>query len=117
MPAIRRSESLDPGVLRRELRLVGEILEAAAAAGRVVRARRLDPLRARLEHLGRDRLGVAALHLRHARAHGVARQPGAHEDDEAVEARDAVPAEGERVDLELELLVPLHRRGHADEAS
>ena len=76
-------------------------------------ARRLDPLRARLEHLGRDGLGVAALHLRHAGAHPVAGQAGPHEDDEAVQARDAVPAEGERVDLELELLVPLHRRGHA----
>ena len=39
-------------------------------------------------------------------------KPGAHEDDEPVEPRDAVPAEGERVDLELELLVALHRRSH-----
>ena len=41
-------------------------------------------------------------------------RPRADEDDEAVQARDAVPAEGERVDLELELLVPVYgRRGHA----
>ena len=55
MPAIRRSESLDPRLLRRRLRVVGEILEAAAAAGREVLARRLDPLRARLDHLDRAR--------------------------------------------------------------
>ena len=40
-------------------------------------------------------------------------RPRAHEDDEAVEARDAVPAEGERVDRELELLVSLNGGGHA----
>ena len=34
-------------VLRRDLRLVGEILEAAAAARREVGARRVDPRRAR----------------------------------------------------------------------
>ena len=103
---------LDPGLLGGELGLVGEILEAAAAAGRVVDARRLDPLRAGLEHLGRDRLGVPALNLRHAGAHGVAGKAGADEDDEAVEPRDAVPAEGERVDRELELLVTLYGGGH-----
>ena len=55
---------------------------------------------------------MAALHLRHARAHRVAGQPAADEDDEAVQARDAVPAEGERVDRELELLVLGDGRGH-----
>ena len=69
MPADPRQRVAHLRLLRRDLRLVGEILEAAAAAGRVVRARRLDALRRRLEHLGRERLGVAALHLRHARAH------------------------------------------------
>ena len=39
-------------------------------------------------------------------------KPAPDEDDEAVQARDAVPAVGERVDLELDLLVQLHRRGH-----
>ena len=77
-----------------------------------MRARRLDALRRRVEHLGRERLGEAALHLRHARAHAIARQPAPDEDDEAVQARDAVAAVGERVDLELDLLVHLHRRGH-----
>ena len=91
--------------LRRSLHRVVEILEAAAAAGRVVRARRLDALRRRLEHLRRERLGEPALHLRHARAHAIARKPAPDEDDEAVQARDAVAAVGERVDLELELLV------------
>ena len=75
-------------------------------------ARRLDPLRAGLEHLRRDRLGVPPLNLRHARANGVPGQAGADEDDEPVEPRDAVPAEGERVDLQLELLVALYRGGH-----
>ena len=98
----------DPALLRGELRVVGEILEPAAAAGRVVRTRRRDTLRPGNEHLGRDRLGVTPLHLRHARAHGVAGKPAAHEDDEAVEPRDAVAAEGERIDRELELLVSLH---------
>ena len=91
-------------LLLRELRLVGEVLEAAAAAGGEVRARRVDALRPRPEHLGRERLGVAALDLRHPRADAVARQPPPHEDDEAVEPRDAVAAERERVDVELELL-------------
>ena len=98
--------------LRRRLHRVVEVLEAAAAAGRVVRARRLDALRRRVEHLGHERLGEAALHLRHARAHTIARKPAPDEDDEAVQARDAVPAVGERVDLELDLLVHLHGRGH-----
>ncbi len=103
---------LDPGLLGRELGVVGEVLEAAAAAGRVVGARSLDALRPGLEHLGRDRLGVTPLHLGHARPDPVARKAGAHEDDEPVEPRDPVAAECERVDPELELLVALHRRSH-----
>ena len=78
-----------------------------------MRARRVDALGAGVEHLGDDRLGVAALHLRHARAHGVAGQAAPDEDDEAVEPRDAVPAERERVDRELELLASLDGGGHA----
>ena len=62
-----------PLLLRRELRRVGEILEPAAAAGREVRARRDDPLGPRRQDVGDDRLGVAALHLRDAGAHRVAR--------------------------------------------
>ena len=58
--------------LRGDLHCVVEILEAAAAAGRVVRARGLDALGRRLQHLRRERLGEAALHLRHASADAVA---------------------------------------------
>ena len=99
-------------LLRLELALVGVVLEAAAAAGAEVRARRLDPVGAGREHLDRRRLGEAALHLRHARAHRVAGQAAADEDDEAVQARDAVAAVGERVDVELELLTVADRGGH-----
>src|SRR5581483_12238223 len=76
--------------LRLDLRRVGEALEAAAAAGGIVGAGRVDAIRPGREHVGRERLGVAALHLRHAGADAVARQAAADEDDEAVGARDAV---------------------------
>ena len=105
---MRASASRDLALLRRELRLVGEVLEAAAAAGRVVRARRLDARGAGLE---RPRVASASAWFRFTfvtRAR--TRSPGkaaADEDDEAVQARDAVPAVGERVDRELELLVLL----------
>ena len=98
--------------LRRELRLVREILEPAAAAGRIVLTGGVDPKRARLEHLDRQRLRMPALDLRDARTHAVARQPAPNEDDEAVQPRDAVAAEGERLDRELELLVTRDRGGH-----
>jgi hypothetical protein len=55
---------------------------------------------------------VVALHLRDAGADGVTREPASHEDDEAVQARDAVPAVRERVDVELELLSLGDRRSH-----
>ena len=64
------------------------------------------------DDLGRERLRVPALHLRHARAHAIAGQPAPHEDDEPVEPRDAVAAVRERLDVELELLILRHRRGH-----
>ena len=70
-------------------------------------ARRVDPQRAGLDDLGRERLGVIPLHLRHPGADAVARQAAPDEDDEAVEARDAVAAVRERVDVELELFVHL----------
>ena len=92
-------------LLGRDLRLVGEILETAAAAGGVVDARRLDPLRPLPDDLDRQRLRVVPLHVRHPRAHRVPGQAAADEDDEPVQAGDAVPAVGERVDLELELLI------------
>jgi hypothetical protein len=96
-----------------DLDRVVEILEAAAAAGRIVRAGSLDVVRPGRQHLGRECLGEAALDLRHACAHPVAGQAAAHEDDEAVEPGDAVAAVGERLDVELELLVLGYRRRHA----
>jgi hypothetical protein len=101
-----------PRLLLRELHVVREILEPAAATRRVVRARRLDALRARADDLGRERLRVVPLHLRHARAHAVARQAAAHEDDVAVQPRDAVAAVCERLDVELDLLVSRDGRSH-----
>ncbi len=103
---------LDPRRLGLDLRLVGEVLEAAAAAGGEVLAERLDPRRPALDELDRLRLGVAALHLRHAGANRVAGKPAPDEDDEAAEPGDPVPAVGERVDLELDLVSSMHRRGH-----
>jgi hypothetical protein len=102
----------DLSLLRSGLRLVGEVLEPAAAAGRVMGARSLDARRAGLDDLERGGLGVIPLHLRDAGAHGVAWKPAPDEDDEAVQPRDAVPAVGERVDLEVELLILLERGGH-----
>jgi hypothetical protein len=99
-------------VLRSELRLVSKILEAASTARGEMSARRLHAPGPRLDHLDGDRLGMAALHLRDAGTHRVAREPGPHEHHEPVEPRDPVPAVGERVDPELELLVALHRRSH-----
>jgi hypothetical protein len=87
-------------------------LEAAPAARGKVGAGRVDPLRPRPEHLGRERLGVAALDLRDPRPDAVARQPTPHEDDEAVQPRDSVPPEGERVDIELELVAFRDGRSH-----
>ena len=124
---LRRDDRLQPGigdaaepterfrnlvVLGLHLHLVREVLEPAAAARGVVLAGRLDAVRAGLEYLGRERLGVVPLHLRHPRAHSVAGEASPDEDDEAVQPGNAVAAESERVDLELELLVSLDRGGH-----
>ncbi len=75
-------------------------------------AGRVDADRPRLEHVDGDGLCVVPLHLRDARPDEVAGQATAHEEHEAVESRDAVPAEGERVDAELELLVERDGSGH-----
>ena len=104
---------LDLRRLRLELRLVREVLEPAASAGRVVLARRVDPRRSRLDDLERERFRVVALHPGHARADDVAGQPAADEDDEAVQSRNAVPAVRERLDPEVELVVRSNGRGHA----
>src|SRR4029077_14528487 len=87
----RLRESSDPAerigdliVLRLCLRLVGEILEAAAAAGPKVMARRSAAQRAGLQAFGDERLCVAPLHLRNACANRVAGQAASHKDDEPV---------------------------------
>ena len=82
---------VDLRCLRLELRLVCEVLEPAASAGRVVLARGVDPRRSRLYDLERERFRVVALHSGHARADDVAGQPAADEDHEAVQSRNAVP--------------------------
>ena len=99
MPPSRRSASATCASFAAELRLVGEVLEAAAAARGVVRARRVDAVRPGREDFGGERLGVAALDLRHARADRVARKAAPDEDDEAVQTRDTVAAVGERLDV------------------
>ena len=99
-------------VLGRDLALVGEVLEAAAAARPEVSAGRFDPSRTGLQERRARRLGEAALHLGDAGAHEVARQPAAHEHDEAVEPPDAVPAVREGVDADLDLLPLADRCGH-----
>ena len=106
-PADSPQRVTDLRLLRGDLGLVAEILEAAAAAPFVVvLARRVRALRAGDEHLRRGRLGEPALHLGHLGANGVAGQPPANENDEAVQPGNAVAAVGEGVDLELELVAP-----------
>jgi hypothetical protein len=78
-----------------------------------VAARRLDARSAGVDDLERNRFRVTPLHLRDARANRVARKTVADEDDEAVQPSDPVAPIGERVDVELELLVLCDRRGHA----
>ena len=104
-------------LLRLELCVVGKVLEAAAAASRVVRAGGLDAFRARLDDLDGKRLRVTALDLRNACTHRVAGQPAPDEDDESIQPRDAVATESERVDVELELLVLDDGRGHRRQAT
>ena len=63
-----------------------------------------DAVGAGPQQLDRARLGEALLRFRHLDPDAVARQAAGDEDDEAVGAGDAAPAEGERVDLDLEQL-------------
>ena len=111
-PAEAAQRVLDLALLLLELHLVREILEAAAAAGGVVRARRLDALRPGREDVDRERLRVVPLHLRHAGANTVSGKPATHEDDVAVQARDAVPAVREGLDVELDDVVTPDGSGH-----
>ncbi len=57
------------------------------------------------------RLGVALLAPRDLDAHAVAGHGSAHEDDELVEARDALPAVGEGGDVELDDVSRARRHG------
>ena len=86
-----------------ELALVGEALPGRAGAGLAfVHAAVGDAVGAGAQQLDRPRLGEARFCLRHLGPHAVAGQRAGDEDDEALGPRDAPPAEGERVDLELE---------------
>ena len=78
-----------------------------------------DPLGAGLEDLHGAGVRVAALALVHDRAHAVARDRAGDEHDVAAVAqpRDALAAEGERVDAQLELVAPLRARQGAAEAA
>ena len=67
-------------------------------------ARRLDAVGAGLHDVHRQRLRMAAPHLRHPSAHDVPRQAAPNEEDVAVEPPHAVAAVRERVDLHLDLV-------------
>ena len=103
---------LDLALLLLELHLVREILEAAAAAGGIVRARRLHALRAGREKVDRQRLRVVPLHLRHACPHAVAGEAAPDEDDVAVQPRNTVAAVREGLDVELDFVVTPNGSGH-----
>ena len=63
-----------------------------------------DAVGAGLQQLDRARLGEALLRFGDLGPHPVAGQSAGDEDDEPVGPRHPPPAEGERVDLYLELL-------------
>ena len=97
-----------------DLHVVGEILEATAAADAEVPAWGFDTRRARCDEIGHDALREPALHLGDSRAHVVTGHAAPDEDDEPVMARNTAPAKGERVDSELELLPLANWRGHGE---
>ena len=88
------------------------MLEPASAAGTEVAARRVDAGSARLDELGDDAFGKAALDLRDPGTDRVAGKAAAREHDEPVVTPDAVAPVRERVDAELELLSLSDGRGH-----
>jgi len=59
-------------------------------------------IRARLEDLDRPGLGVCALGFLHLRAHPIPRKAIGDEHHVAVQAGNAGPAEGQRIDGQLE---------------
>jgi hypothetical protein len=91
---------------------VVEVLPRAPAAHAEVGAARRHPARAGLEHLDRERLGVPALELRDAGPHPVAGERPRDEDDELAVAGDAAAAEGQAVDLEVDLLAAVKLERH-----
>ncbi len=97
-------------VLDLELALVGEHLPGHAG---VIGARR-DSLGAGVEQLEGARVRVAALAPVHDRAHAIAGNgPGDEHDVAAIPpARDALAAEGERADRQLQLLAERGPRAH-----
>ena len=95
-----------------ELARVVEVLPATAAAHAEVRAGRLDVVRPERERLGSHGLAVTLLDLDDPRAHAIAGQAPGDEHDHPVVPRHAAPAEGERVDRELELVADAERGSH-----
>ena len=94
-----------------DLRRVGDVLQAAAAAARDVGARRRHAVRSRAEDLDQVGLGEAPARPGHPRPDPVAGGGVAAKDHEPLAARHRRPAEGEVADLELEDVVaarPLH---------
>ena len=91
-------------LLELELRRVVQRLPLAAAALAGVAAARRYAARRGGEDLDRLRLGVRLAAPGHAREHAVAGHGPPHEHDELVGARDALPAVGERGDVELEFV-------------
>ena len=88
-----------------QLLLVSEALPRCTRAGLAfVQAAVRDSVGAGTQQLDRARLGEALLRLGDLRPHQVAGQAAGDEDDVAADPGDSATAEGERVDLDLELL-------------
>jgi hypothetical protein len=102
---------LDLFLLVGKLPLVGEALQGRSRTGlAAVDAGVREAVLRGADQLDGPRLGEALLRFRDLGADPVPRQGPGDEDDEAVGAGDPPPAEGERVDLQLELLSPLYGR-------
>src|SRR5204863_6563422 len=88
-----------------QLLLVGEALPGRPRAGLAfVQAAVGDALGASAPQLDGAGLGKATLRFGDLGPHQIARQATGDEDHVALNARDSPPAEGERVDLDLEQL-------------